>query len=255
MTAEYPKLRLIVQISIVGLLILLGVVAFKAITNDILPQHEYFIPSGGNYLIGFYPDSENSDHVVLALTLKLTTNSLSAQNPIKLEVFGYAHSGLSQDALALPQKLILHCPYAFKSNFVGKVNTVSVTLNMTKTITENTMIYHVEEDIMYPFGDKYGCIILTEDEYQSDDILVKTSEGDLVPNTFDAIDFKKEMREALSFVVESSDITQTIYTNNIFITLTLSFVCFALVESRESIISGVSYSYQWSKSLVKRIKK
>ena len=245
---KYPKLRNLVTAGLLLLVMYIGVQAYYVYDGkyDTIITYAPPLITQDNFFIG--NNQNGSFNVSLSHELTLRTTSLSAQNPIDVEMIvkpsdNYVEYIPSQWS-TLPQQI----EFIFPQATIVKPEIEDISRNIPSLVlikAEKPQQYFGNMTIMYQFEGNYGYMRRSMDYSQPSKI--GTSE-------FVSKDVVSQVPEDLKYHVDSSDVTNSIHTNNIFKALTLSFVGFSLIELREQIIKGFSSSYDAISKMISVIK-
>lgn len=233
--SNHPILRILVTAGLIALVMYIGLQAIWVYEGKYDKPITYAPPliTQDNFFIG--TNQDGSFNVSLSHELTLTTTSLSAQNPIYVEMIvkpsdNYVEHVPDQWS-TLPQQI----EFIFPQATIISPDSDNVSRNIPALVlikTESPQQYFGNMTIKYQFEGDYG--------YMRRDL--DYSQPLKIGNTgFVSKDIVSQVPEDLKYHVDSSDVTNSIHTNNIFTALTLSFVGFSLIELRGQIISGFSW--------------
>lgn len=173
-----------------------------------------------------------SKMIYMDLIVQFTTSSLSAQNPIDVNVKLFPHGTDLQNHLYywsdLPDpKEFAIFPDSLDFNQTGFANGIYQTGRVELIKQSNPDRYEGNSRIIYQFESKYGYFFVSYKE-----MLAHTING---YQHLNSTEFGKRIVNASYFPVGSSDFTTTIRTNNMVNALTLVLIMFGIFETKSEL--------------------
>jgi hypothetical protein len=227
------------SITIVLLLGIIGYLAYNAYDNQYHPKYTFSIPTGAGSFIGRDCDDCPLD---VNVNVFLTTTSLSAQNPISVDVRIYpnerydhaAHPWRSQVEseyiifpLALKYPLSTLADGDYESGFIK-----------LERYDSPDMEYRGRGEIIYQFQGNYSFTFIP-----TADVEERSLPNGLTSFYLDELAEKYKGKEVY-FIVGSEEQTSDLKNNAIILSLTLVIIGIAVIEIREIITDGFAWIYR-----------
>lgn len=227
--------RLASSVLILSSVIVIGIMAYKAYAGDFNELYSFTPPA----FTGGFISQQNPEYPKdMNMIVFLNTTSLSAQNPITVSAKMYPSVDFSKfnpDPWPhLPEYQYLVFPYALKYPLKASAegDYYSAIIEMKKS--DDPRQYYGTGEIVYQFDNKYGFIFIGPKEMQEH---VK-SDGAV---HFTASELDGRVNDMTRFTVGSTELTTSLKTNNIFLSLTLVLLAVGIVEVRRNIVAAVSW--------------
>ncbi|MEW6605625.1 MAG: hypothetical protein AB1351_13190 [Thermoproteota archaeon] len=222
------------KLIVLVIVAVIGWYAYLTYTGEFDHEYEYPAPTAaGGFITGLPPDTPPE----LNISVVFNTTSLSAQNPITVEVRLWPTEDFKRYKPDpwdehYPDHEYLVFPYALKYPLTklegGDYEAAAIRVNKS----DNPREFYGKGQIIYPFEGRYGYLFVGQTEMNE-----KRQENGLT--NFDAVNLTNRIHNATYFNVGSSDEVTNLRNNNIFLALTLVFVAFGVAQFHGSITAGM----------------
>lgn len=227
----YPTAEKFITVGILILVGIIGLFAYQIYDGKYDPVYHYTPQEKIMPSFFIYKTQEGEVHLSFDYFIHFHTTSLSAQNPIFVEVKVYpTNDTVKSYASILPNQMKLILPNALTYPLVidekGDYDDANIILNKINLVEyqgTGTVIYQIDGQQKYMF-------VSDEEAKKHNDIFIDD-------------DFKERIQNS-DIPIGSTDLTATLKTNNIFLALTFVFIGFGVLELREQIMRGIIYVYE-----------
>lgn len=242
---SHSRLRKFITLGIIILVGIIGWQAWRAYDREFDTVYTYEPP----FLIqnGTFTDQHNNSVTVpMKYFVRLNTTSLSAQNEINVDTKLFPDQNFVNYALEhsqiLPSHIFLIFPDALKfppdAGPEGRYTDGFIILNKTDDNTPN-LHYYGSGKIYYQFEGENGYVL-----YDSSEGVKFGGKEEQKVTFLNATELKEHVNKDIKYSVGSSDLTATLKTNDIFLSLTLVLVGFGVIESKDALTRGIIWFYE-----------
>lgn len=241
MNQQYPKLKIGINFAILISICIIGFISYSSFQGEYNTTYEYAMPS-------VVIDAIRPDRIInnaVGIDVFFNSTSLSAQNPI--DVVGRAYpTNQFTDVNTLWETLPNNIYLIFTDSLEYPVNRNAdayfeglIQLNKT----DSPMEYVGIGKIIYQFEGDYKYYIMHKDEFDS----IASVPG----YQFVTDEVLTDERASSIFHVDSSEVTMTLQSNQIFLGITWIVVVFGIIQLHHQIQDSIV----WIASSLRRFKK